>query len=125
MSETPPFRLPTMPDVVAAGIHWTAAQAEYTAAAGTLDQDRINRAMEAYEAASATFNAAALGYALRLQPKILQERARCEKIAESVLISSRCYLESPSWSATERLAWEERMRAASDILTSIRSGIDP
>jgi hypothetical protein len=60
-----------------------------------------------------------------LTPEVIRERERCERIAESVLTSSRNWLSQTGWSALERAAWEARMRAASDILTSIRSGIEP
>lgn len=55
-----------MPDVVAAGIRWTAAQAEFNAAAATHDEDRLNQAVDAYDASSAEFNATVLGYIQRL-----------------------------------------------------------
>ena len=54
-----------------------------------------------------------------------RERRRCERIAESVMIAARNWLSAGRWSESAQAAWEARQRAASDILTSIRSGIDP
>lgn len=62
----------------------------------------------------------------QLTPEAREERDRCQQIAEAVMISSRCWLENGGpWSERDRVAWEARMRAASDILTSIRAGVDP
>lgn len=61
-----------------------------------------------------------------LTPEAREERERCQQIAESVFISSRNWLEGGGpWTPTDRAAWEARMRAASDILTSIRLGVEP
>ena len=60
-----------------------------------------------------------------LNDPALSERERCIRIAESVVTSSRNWLKSGTWTDAERIAWESRIRAASDILIVIRSGGEP
>lgn len=58
----------------------------------------------------------------KLAEDVAAERARCEQIVETVFISARNILGACTWSPEDRIAWEARMRAASDILSVIRSG---
>lgn len=60
--------------------------------------------------------------ASELTPEAQAERERCQRIAEAVMISARNISECSGWSQQDKAAWEARIRAASDILTVIRSG---
>lgn len=60
-----------------------------------------------------------------LTTEVQRERERCQQIAESVMISSRKIRESGGWTEADCIAWEARERAASNILSSIRAGIEP
>lgn len=59
-----------------------------------------------------------------LTPDALKERKRCEQIASSVQIAARNWLKAGCWPDRDRIAWESRERAASDILASIHMGVE-
>lgn len=62
---------------------------------------------------------------MSIHPETQAERERCQKIAEAVITSSQNALKHGKWSQVDTAAWEARIRAASDILTVIRSGNEP
>lgn len=53
---------------------------------------------------------------------VLQERERCLRISTAVEISARNFRDTCRPGSTDWETWDTRRRAASDILTVIRSG---
>jgi hypothetical protein len=53
------------------------------------------------------------------------ERDRCQRVAQSVVDSALRFRNVCPEGSSEWETWDTRVRAASDILTSIRAGVEP
>ena len=104
--------------------NWAGGDEEAEAVKPTLTQ-RAKRAMKALTAIHAhELPILRQAIAREIEAAVAEEHNRCVRIAEAVLVSSRNCLRVGQWSEAERVGWEERHRAASDILASIHSGVE-